>query len=176
VAAEDRWWQCPDVHRPHQAGVCQGALFDENPPQLELLHRPNPLSVAREHVYYCKLNTTIAAPARLLWWVSGGGINSGIRATSWLEAALAGRPRTLHRRFGSQGVYTQIDVDATHHRPGRAITALVFSRTETFQIPIPMRVARTIFPRIGENGFLQSTKHVNEHVFVDFYQFGRAPR
>lgn len=152
------------------------ALFDDSPHQAELFPRPDSLSLAREHVYYRSLNRNITAPARLLWWVSGSGSNSGMRATSWLEAAVAGRPRTLHRQFGSQGIYRQSDVEAIYHRPGGDISALVFSRTETFANPIPISYARRIFPRMADNGYLQTARPVSEHVFADFYQVGRPPR
>jgi GNAT superfamily N-acetyltransferase len=152
------------------------ALFDAEPPQGELFQRPSSLGLAREHVYYRSLNRKITAPARLLWWVSGGGSNGGIRAVSWLEAAVAGRPRTLHRQFGSQGIYRQEDVEQVHHSPGGDITALVFSRTEVLRSAIPISHARRVFPAIGGNGYLQSTRQVDEHVFADFYQIGKPLR
>jgi GNAT superfamily N-acetyltransferase len=152
------------------------SLFDEAPLQAELFPRPAALSLAREHVYYRSLNRKIKTPARILWWVSGGGSNSGMRATSWLESSVTGRPRTLHRQFGSQGVYQPADVEAIARRPGAEVSALVFSRTEVFQNPLPIAVARRVYPPLGANGYLQTAREVDEHVFVDFYQIGTRPR
>ena len=67
-------------------------------------------------------------------------------------------------------------VEAIYHRPGGDISALVFSRTETFANPIPISYARRIFPRMADNGYLQTARPVSEHVFADFYQVGRPPR
>jgi hypothetical protein len=152
------------------------ALFDDRPKQAELLPRPAGLGLAREHVYYKSLNRRIQGPARLLWWVSGGGFNGGMRAASWLEAAVSGRPRTLFRRFGAQGIYEQRAVERLAHRPGAEISVLVFSRTEVFNIPIPIDVARAICPLLRLNGYLQTTRRVDEHVFADFYRIGMSPQ
>lgn len=148
------------------------ALFDESPEQLELLRRPGRLGVAREHVYYCSLKTTLVAPARLLWWVSGRGPNSGMRAWSWLDHVAHERPRTLFKRFGAQGIYQQSDVEALARAPGQRVTALVFSRTELFARPIKLAQARALHPEMRTNGYLQTAKKVGEHVFVSFLQHG----
>lgn len=147
------------------------ALFGDDP-QAELFARPSVLSVAREHVYYRSLSRTIVGPARLLWWVSGGGHNGGMRASSWLESAVIGRPRTLYKQFGTQGIYKQQDVENLVGRPGGEALALVFSRTETFRNRIDLATARELFAPMGRNGYLQSTQRVDEHVFATFYRTG----
>lgn len=148
------------------------ALFGDEPYQAELFPRPARLSLAREHVYFRSLTRRIDTPARLLWWVSGGGGNSGMRACSWLEATVAGRPRTLYRRFGSQGIYQLPNVEALVKREGGEALALIFSRTETFRNRVPLALARSVFPPIARNGYLQTTREVSEHVFAHFYEIG----
>jgi hypothetical protein len=152
------------------------ALFGAEPMQPELLPRPNRLGVAREHVYYRSFTRRFTAPARLLWWVSGGGVNGGMRAFSWLEETVSARPRTLHRRFGTQGIYSESDVESLVRRKGGEALALVFSRTEPFHRRISLADARLIFPPMGGNGYLQSSQPVDEHVFGDFYRIGTEPQ
>jgi hypothetical protein len=152
------------------------ALFGEEQGQPELFPRPANLSLAREHVYYRALSRTIAAPARILWWVSGGGSNGGMRACSWLEATVIGRPRTLYRRFGSLGIYEPLDVESLVSRKGGEALAMVFSRTESFRNPVSLTTAGQIFPPIRGNGYLQTSRSVDEHVFASFYQMGTAEK
>ena len=71
----------------------QGRLFEE--------HRS--AAAARENVYY-RSPRQLQAPARLLWWVSGGGPTGGMRAISWLDAVDVGDPRHLHSKYRNRGV------------------------------------------------------------------------
>ena len=150
------------------------ALFGNEHDQPHLFTRPEGLGLAREHVYYRSLTHTLQTPARLLWYVTGGGLNSGMRATSWLDDVVHERPRTLYRRYGTQGIYTREDVEKTARAPGALVTAMVFSRTETFEHHIPLALAKQIYPPIGTNQFLRTTRRVNEHVFAAFRSRGSA--
>ena len=136
-----------------------------------LLPRPDALGAAREHVYYRSPAPNLQTPARLLWYVSGGKAHGGFRAVSWLTNAVTARPRTLYRRFGARGVFRESDVTHAASRTGNA-TALVFSRTELFDRPIPLSEARTFYSPFKTSGYLQSTRLVDEHVFVELCRRG----
>jgi hypothetical protein len=140
--------------------------------QLSLTARPDHLGLSREHVYYRSAISTLEWPARLIWFVTGGGMDGGIRATSWLDDVVHGRPRTLFRRFGSQGVYKPADLEAIVRRPGGEATALLFSRTEALRRPIPLSRAKQIYDPIGSNQFLRTMRKVDEHVFGQVYREG----
>ena len=136
-----------------------------------LLPRPDALGAAREHVYYRSYAPNLTAPARLIWYVSGGGAEGGFRAVSWLTNAVTAPPRTLYRRFGPRGVYRERDVEEVAG-PRGAATALVFARTDLFNRAVPLQEARTFYSPFSNNGYLQSTRKVDEHVFVEFVQRG----
>lgn len=137
--------------------------------QPELSRRPEHLGVAREHVYYCALRTNLKFPSRLLWYVSGTGFNGGIRATSWLDAVVVDRPRTLHRRFGLNGVYTAPEVESIIKKRGGRATAMVFSRTEVLGRSVPIKELKALDPRFN---VLRSTRELDEHVFVEILKRG----
>ena len=70
-------------------------------------------------------------PARLIWWVSGGGSLGGVRAMSWLDEAETGHPRRLHRKYHNYGVLDEaqvLDAASSPRRGGRPeATAMLFS-------------------------------------------------
>jgi hypothetical protein len=146
------------------------ALFDADPPQSELFGRPMGLGLAREHVYYRSYRSTLQFPARLIWYVSGDGANRGFRAVSWLDGVVSDRPGSLFRRYGSRGIYSADDVQSLVTTKGGKATALLFSRTEVFVNSVPLRRARQLCPKMNGNGFLQTMRMVDEHVFHDFYR------
>jgi len=148
------------------------ALFGQEPSQLSLLNRPDHLGVAREHVYYRSLVSTIKAPARLVWFVTGGAPNGGARAVSWLDRVEVGRPRALHRRFGPQGIYTSADVERIVRRPGGKALAMIFGRTEVLRHQITLREAARFHPQIATNLYLRTSRLVDEHVFEQYYKRG----
>ena len=146
------------------------ALFDADPPQAEFFGRPMGLGLAREHVYYRTYRSTLQFPARLIWYVSGEGSNRGFRAVSWLDSVVSDRPGSLFQRYGSRGIYAADDVQSLVKTKGGRATAMLFSRTEVFPNSISLRRARQLCPDMIANGFLQTTRPVDEHVFYDFYR------
>lgn len=148
------------------------ALFGQEPRQLSLLNRPDHLGVAREHVYYRSFVSTMKAPARLVWFVTGGGLNGGARAVSWLDRVAIDRPRALHRRFGSQGIYTSADVERIVKRPGGKALAMVFGRTEILRHQVRLKDAARFHPEIATSQYLRTSRAIDEHVFEDYYKRG----
>jgi len=149
------------------------ALFDADPPQGNMFDRSMNLGLAREHVYYRSYRTSLEFPARLLWYVSGQGPNSGFRGVSWLDSVVSDRPRSLFRRFGAQGIYEEADVEACVKRPGGKATAMQFSRTEAFRKTVSLNQARKLWSPLEKTGALQSMVRIGEHVFYQLYREGQ---
>lgn len=149
--------------RPYWAGE----LLSHRQLARTLLARSDQLGIAREHTYYRAARGKLTTPARILWWVSGGGLDSGLRAYSWLEEVEIGPPERVFRRNRRRGIY---ELDQVKERAGKSgkVMALRFSRTELFNTPFPLRDAEKIYAPLGENGFLQTLATVNEQVFALF--------
>ena len=124
-------------------------------------------------MYYRSAISTLEWPARLIWFVTGGGMDGGIRAASWLDDVVHGRPRTLfregsdHRAYISPRIWRRSSVGRVA-RPPR----FSFSRTEALRRPIPLSRAKQIYDPIGSNQFLRTMRKVDEHVFGQVYREG----
>jgi len=97
------------------------------------------LHLGIEGAYYCSANNThVAAPGRVLWYVSGRGSMS-IKACSHLEERIIGTPKELYTRFRHLGVYAWKHVletaDGNLEHP---VMAFRFSRTERFARPVTL--------------------------------------
>lgn len=99
------------------------------------------LHLGVEGVYYSATKISICAPGHILWYVSKGreGVGSmQVKAMSRLREVATGTPKTLFRRFNRLGVYGWKDVvGAAKGNLDAKLTALRFSHTELFQVPLP---------------------------------------
>lgn len=136
----------------------------------QLLSRPWGLGLRRELVYYRSPRnpSSLPAPARLLWYVSGRAPGAGtLRAVSHLVEVTVDEHERLYHRFRGLGVYTAQDVARSAGREGRAM-ALRFSSTVQLERPVTLdeyRKAVTGDPK-SRKVMLQSVHPVGEHVFV----------
>lgn len=152
-------------------------LFDTSSAELTLFGRTTELGISREHVYYRSWRAAqgLAAPARILWYVSGTAPYQGeghIRAVSQLREVQVGHPATLYRRFARLGVYTADDVNRTASDDGR-VMALRFIDTEVFDTPVSLTEARDLAQSLGENFRApQSPSPVTERFFATVYESG----
>lgn len=141
----------------------QGRLFEEH----------ESAAMARENVYY-RYPRRLEVPARLLWWVSGGGPAGGMRALSWLDATDSGDPRQLHLNYRHRGVLSEQDVVSrarvSRKSGAQKVTALLFSRTEVFPEPVPLERARELDARMRKAGFFQTVKETDEASVLAFYR------
>jgi ribosomal protein S18 acetylase RimI-like enzyme/predicted transcriptional regulator len=139
-------------------------------PQDQLWSREWGLGLRRELVYYRSTRNSggLAAPSRLLWYVSGSAQGAGtIRATSHLTEVAADDADRLYHRFRPLGVYNRSDVRGCADRRGHAM-ALRFSHTETFEKPVPLDEYRRVDagdPK-AKQVVLQSARAISEHTFV----------
>jgi GNAT superfamily N-acetyltransferase len=139
-----------------------------------LIPRSSTLGISREHVYYRSPHPrVVAAPARLLWYASGAGRNSGVAsviACSRLEEVIAARPAELHQRFRHLGVWQQ-DQIAGAARNGIAL-ALRFADTEIFPRRVHLRRLRKLASQYCQPLSLQSAKKISPQFFTVVYQEG----
>lgn len=146
------------------------------PEQTMTLLDPSPdAATARENAYYMSARESLSVPARILWWVTGGGSESGMRAMSWLDAYETGDPERLFRKYRRRGVFElhQVRTSATERRDGRyRATVLLFSRTDVFRTPVDIAAARELCPAMQASGFFVTTRQVEEHVAEAFYRVG----
>ena len=143
----------------------QGRLFEEHPSA----------AAARENVYY-RYPRNLITPARLLWWVSGGGRIGGMRALSWLDATETGEPHQLHHKYRLRGVLTEEDVVSRARTSAKtcseSVTVLLFSRTEVFQRPVALAGAREIERDMQTAGYFQTIKAIDEISAMKFHLEG----
>ena len=181
---EGRYWPCkvftgvvPSYVVPIRPGFAKAILGYEEA-QRELFGPPLSVAIARENVYYRRQRGSLEVPGRILWWVSGGGREGGMRAMSWLEAVDTGSPERLYRLHGRRGILTldQITERAGKaRRGGRAVaTALLFSRTEIFPDRVSIERSRQLYEPMIQNGYFQSSRRVEESVAGMFYREGRS--
>jgi GNAT superfamily N-acetyltransferase len=116
-----------------------------------LLRRDDNLGLSREHVYYRRPGTQrLAAPSRLLWYMSEGGRaveKAAVVGCSQLDAVHVAPARDLHSRFQHLGVY-ELGTVLEAERNGNA-QALRFTNTEIFRHRIPRESMRVIAAKVG---------------------------
>ena len=108
-------------------------LFN-NPP--DLFGQVPELGISVEHVYYRGGRSGEAAPARIIWWVSGSGAGHAI-ACSELAEVSDGTPSELFRRFRRLGVWSWSEVRSAAGAAGQ-LRALRFINTEMFAHEVPL--------------------------------------
>lgn len=133
-----------------------------------------------ENVYYRHTRpVNEEAPARILWYVSGGekgfSRSKSIVASSYLTEVKTGRPKELFRLFQHYGIYEwkhiyelcdkDINID---------IRALKFSHTEVFEHPVSYEKVREVFIKNGKKAnTFASPVLVSDAIFFDIYNLGR---
>jgi hypothetical protein len=141
-----------------------------------LYPRSDSLGLIREHVYYRRpSNWRMQAPARLLWYMSGGkgaaGAPAAVIACSQLDAVHHASPEELHSRFQHLGVWNLKTVtDAA--RNGVA-EALRFTNTELFPHPVSRRRLAQLGTDNGVSGAPpQSPRRTSPELFEAIYTEG----
>ena len=144
--------------------------------QMTLVETAPEAATARENAYYMARRPGLSAPARILWWITGGGPEAGVRAMSWLDGVDTGTPERLHRKYSRRGVFDldQVREAATGGFGGTpTATVLLFSRTDVFDQPVSAERARELGPDdIWEQGFANTTRSVSERTAEALYREG----
>lgn len=139
-----------------------------------LLPRSSTLGISREHVYYRSPRPrVVTAPARLLWYASGAGKDSGVGAViacSRLEEVIAARPAELHQRFRHLGVWRQDQVTDVASN-GKAL-ALRFADTEIFPRRVSLRRLHKLASEYRQPLSVRSARKISSQFFSAVYQEG----
>jgi len=158
--------------KPEYARVILG--YEE--PQGRLVELHPRAAGARDNTYYMSPRYFIEAPARIIWWISGGGSLGGVRAMSWLDEVDTGDPRRLHRKYRDRGVLDEQQVLDSAKRSGKrgdlVATALLFSQTEVFSAPVPIARSRELCDSMKKAGFFQTTQPIDEGAARRLYEEG----
>ena len=158
--------------KPEYARVILG--YEE--PQTRLFELNRRAAAARDNVYYMSPRHFVEAPARIIWWVSGGGLSGGMRAMSWLDEVDTGDPRRLYRKYRNYGVLDEQQVLESGKPSGPsghpAATALLFSQTEMFPGPVPIARARELCASMDTNGYFITIRNTDENTVSGFYAEG----
>jgi GNAT superfamily N-acetyltransferase len=143
-----------------------------------LLPRPETLGLSHEHVYYRKpAGTRVEAPARLLWYASGGGPHQperpAIIACSQLDLVLNTTPDEAHSRFQHLGVWDQPTIQKA--ALNGKVQALRFTNTAIFPHPIPWPRLRQLAHQYGyADRPLRGPVRIPTPLFTAIYQEGRT--
>ena len=138
---------------------------------LGLFARPPELGLSREHVYYrSPRGVGIAAPARLLWYMSASARGSvepaGVVAASLLEDVAVDTPASLHDRFRHLGVWRLEQIERV--AAGGKAQALRFTYTERFSRPVSVGTLRRFVGRPP-----QGPRRITSEQFHAIYQKAR---
>jgi hypothetical protein len=164
--------------QPHWAAE----LFDDELANQDLFGARTRLSLNREGVYYrsAKVFGGLAAPARILWYVSEDDKFVGsksIRACSFLDAVVLGSPKELFRRFERLGVYEWKHMtELARWNVDTSIMAIRYSDTQLLPNPIAWRAFQPILREAGVKTQLQSPQLIPPQVFSKIYLQGTKKR
>lgn len=154
-------------------------LFDPHIASQDLFGGEPSLIFNVENVYYrSNRPKVLAAPARILWYVSRGrGKFQGtmaIRASSYLDEVVIGAPKPLFSQFRRLGVYRWEDVfNIAKDRTNQEIMAFRFSNTEVFSNPISRNELQEIWKEeTGGMFHLQTPIAIPKDRFFRIYKLG----
>jgi predicted transcriptional regulator len=154
-------------------------LFDADLADTTLFRREPVLGLSREQVYYRSPGTSrnLVGPGRVLWYVKQkrpGHPVGHVRAVSHLLDVICDRPRTLHSRNKTLGVWSREEVERAGQRTGQAM-ALRLTDTELLAKPISLSSLRNAFAAEGLRFQApQAPVRVPEHMFCRLYRASSA--
>lgn len=144
-------------------------LFDQDLANEDLFG--GELTLNREAVYYraAKPSCGLAAPGRILWYVSNNKESDKsrhIRACSFLDEIAIDKPKVLYGRFQRLGIYKWDDVYRLAKRDiNNKIMALRFSDTVLLKRPISLDALRKTMRATGKNPSLVSPFRIDANLF-----------
>lgn len=157
-------------------------LFDEKLAIEAILGRKPELAFNSEAVYYRSVKNSrgLQAPCRILWYVSGTqkeGKGKGyrkaelqsVRACSYVDEVVIGKPKDLYQRFQRLGVYKLSDIENVKQDKDGNIMAIRFSDIELFDFPITSKKIREIS---GNNLSFLCPEIISHECFIRVYNLG----
>lgn len=133
----------------------------------QLYERPGGLGLSLEHVYYRSTRPAReAAPARVLWYASGGGpLGSHAIAVSQLTGVDLGPAAEVWRRYQRLGAYRRSDVERTADASGN-VRALRLADTRLLSAPVPYRTLVGLAERFGQKLTVRSPLRISGELFA----------
>ncbi len=167
--------------QPNYGRTLLGYRTDE----MQLVETAPEAATARANAYYMARRPGLPAPARVLWWVTGGGPEAGVRAMSWIDSVDTGTPERLHRKYSRRGVF-ELEQVRDRASPGiggsPTATVLLFSNTDVFTHPVTAARARELAveaasrsgsrPDIWDQGFAVTARSISERTAEALYREG----
>jgi hypothetical protein len=156
-------------------------LFDFNIASQDLFGGEPSLLLNVENVYYRAASPSpknLAAPARILWYVSKGKDHyqggMSIRACSYLDEIVIDKPKPIFSRFRRLGVYQWPDVfQVAKENLDQEIMAFRFSHTEVFNNPIGKNELASLWQaETGDNFHIQMPIFIANQLFFRLYKMG----
>ena len=153
-------------------------LFDHKLAASRLLESDSQVMLRSENVYYSAANCrSFQTPARILWYVSQDDKVPGskaIRAASTLNTIVTDSAKNVFRQFRRMGIYNWRDVEGLTGKDG-SVTALSFSRTEVFDIPVGWSTLQSTLEALEKrrNQFMRPTR-IATRTYEEIYRIGMA--
>ncbi|MDM8520577.1 GNAT family N-acetyltransferase [Anaerolineales bacterium HSG6] len=153
-------------------------LFDENFAKQYLFGAKESLILNGENVYYRTASHTkmLDCPARVLWYVTAGKFqgSKSIRACSYIDEIVIGKPKDLFRRFRRLGVYEWRNIyELAKQDIENDIMAFRFSHTELFDKPITWERLQEIWKaELSRKFHVQSPLKITNEMFIHLYKIG----
>jgi predicted GNAT family acetyltransferase/predicted nucleic acid-binding protein len=147
-------------------------LFDDELAEMDIFA---PLKLGSycnfENAYFHNSPVNMAAPSRVLWYISGGDMAQGhltqrIRHTSLVREVRVDRPKELYKRFKGMGVYEWKDIFAAAQNDlNRSLKAFRFSSTGK----ILTECSKDHFTKLGICGEIYTVRSVSEEQYFKIY-------
>lgn len=151
-------------------------LFDEELAAQELFGAKEHLALSLRNVYYRSAGgVRVPAPARVLWYVSGGKeyVGAGaIRAVSMTEDTVRGPANELYRRFQRLGAYAWRQVlESANGDPHGQLEAFTFTHTELLPTPVSYHAAQQVMMQHTSRGNpFAGPVRISDECFADIYR------
>ena len=153
-------------------------LFDDDLANQDLFGARTKLSLNREGVYYRSASNRggLTAPGRILWYVKDDKTYQGskcIRACSFLDDVVVGRPKELFRRFDRLGVYEwKHIIELAKEDIDTRLMVVRFSDTQLLANPIFWDTFQSVLQEAGVRTQLQSPQLIPPQIFEKLYRQG----
>ena len=153
-------------------------LFDDDLANQDLFGARTKLSLNREGVYYRSASNRggLTAPGRIFWYVKDDKAYQGskcIRACSFLDDVVVGRPKELFRRFDQLGVYKWKNlIELAKENIDTSLMAVRYSDTQLLANPILWDTFQAVLQEAGVRTQLQSPQLIPPQVFAKLYGLG----
>ena len=161
----------PCIMVPIKPGYAR-SLFDTNLAADDLFGAERSVLLGLENVYFRRSSHhhMMQAPARILWYVSGG---MGVVAISHLDDVQIGYPKDMFRDHRRLGTLRWADIwEMCRGEKLQTIMVLKFSHTFLFRSPVDYGSLKQLFGKHSRSLVVQSPSRVSKDLFLQIYELG----